>query len=83
MFYSSLVEKEFSEAELGDVVLGPEDLYKEFLLRGYEYGRRFQGIRAMNNDGSAGLLRWDEEDRNWVAFLDSFLQTSIAGQPSS
>lgn len=33
------------------LTLNEKDIYKEFLLRGYEYGPTFQGIKASNVSG--------------------------------
>lgn len=59
------------------VELDTEDAYKEFLLRGYEYGPAFRGIFHTCNSGEKGTLYWTG---NWVTFLDSLLQTALLAE---
>uniref|UniRef100_A0AC35U6Z3 Carrier domain-containing protein n=1 Tax=Rhabditophanes sp. KR3021 TaxID=114890 RepID=A0AC35U6Z3_9BILA len=59
------------------IELGTEDAYKEFLLRGYEYGPSFRGIYKTCNSGERGTLYWNG---NWVTFLDSLLQTALLAE---
>ncbi|MCP9266501.1 Fatty acid synthase [Dirofilaria immitis] len=40
------------------IELDTEDAYKEFLLRGYEYGQAFRGIYRACNSGERGMLYW-------------------------
>uniref|UniRef100_A0AC35TUX3 Carrier domain-containing protein n=1 Tax=Rhabditophanes sp. KR3021 TaxID=114890 RepID=A0AC35TUX3_9BILA len=61
------------------IELDSEDSYKEFLLRGYEYGEAFRGIYKTCNSGERGTLYWNG---NWVTFLDSLLQTSLLSERS-
>lgn len=56
-FVSSLDEKD-KKRIMKDIAIDREsltinqkDIYKEFLLRGYEYGSTFQGIKASNVSG--------------------------------
>uniref|UniRef100_UPI00398F77C5 fatty acid synthase n=1 Tax=Pristiophorus japonicus TaxID=55135 RepID=UPI00398F77C5 len=58
--------------------LSPVDIYKELRLRGYEYGKNFQGILESNNTGDKGKLLWS---RNWVTLLDTMLQMIVVGLP--
>uniref|UniRef100_A0A1I8BMW0 Fatty acid synthase n=1 Tax=Meloidogyne hapla TaxID=6305 RepID=A0A1I8BMW0_MELHA len=57
--------------------LDTDDAYKEFLLRGYEYGQAFRGIYRACNSGERGTLYWTG---NWVTFLDSLLQTALLAE---
>uniref|UniRef100_A0A7E4UMS9 Fatty acid synthase n=1 Tax=Panagrellus redivivus TaxID=6233 RepID=A0A7E4UMS9_PANRE len=59
------------------IELDTEDAYKEFLLRGYEYGENFRGIYRTCNSGEKGTLYWRG---NWVTFLDSLLQTALLAE---
>ncbi|XP_054609993.1 fatty acid synthase isoform X1 [Dunckerocampus dactyliophorus] len=52
------------------------DVYKELRLRGYDYGKTFQGILEANNAGDIGMLQWTG---NWVTFLDTMLQMIVVG----
>lgn len=52
------------------------DIYKELRLRGYDYGKTFQGILESNNAGDKGKLEWTG---NWVTFLDTMLQMMVVG----
>uniref|UniRef100_A0A8C7CZE9 Fatty acid synthase n=1 Tax=Oncorhynchus kisutch TaxID=8019 RepID=A0A8C7CZE9_ONCKI len=55
--------------------LTAHDIYKELRLRGYDYGKTFQGILESNNAG-VGKLQWTG---NWVTFLDTMLQMIVVG----
>ncbi|KAL3097970.1 hypothetical protein niasHT_027515 [Heterodera trifolii] len=75
-YYSDLKAIQTSEvAERTE--LDTEDAYKEFLLRGYEYGQAFKGIYRTCNSGERGTLYWTG---NWVTFLDSLLQTALLAE---
>lgn len=56
-FVSSLNEKDKKRItndiaiDRDSLTLNEKDIYKEFLLRGYEYGSTFQGIKASNVSG--------------------------------
>lgn len=54
------------------------EIYKELRLRGYEYGKTFQGILESNIAGDQGVLQWSG---NWVVFLDTMLQMIVMGIP--
>ncbi|XP_043924165.1 fatty acid synthase [Protopterus annectens] len=69
---TSLVHTE-SDSEFS---LTTGDVYKELRLRGYDYGKTFQGILDTNNAGTRGNLHWDG---NWVTFLDTMLQMIVIG----
>ncbi|XP_066560722.1 fatty acid synthase [Amia ocellicauda] len=56
--------------------LAASDIYKELRLRGYDYGKTFQGILESNNAGDRGQLQWTG---NWVTFLDTMLQMIVVG----
>ncbi|XP_071781118.1 fatty acid synthase [Centroberyx gerrardi] len=56
--------------------LTAHDIYKELRLRGYDYGKTFQGILESNNAGDSGKLQWSG---NWVTFLDTMLQMIVVG----
>eukprot|EP00062_Callorhinchus_milii_P004539 gi/632943010/ref/XP_007886730.1/ PREDICTED: fatty acid synthase [Callorhinchus milii] len=56
--------------------LSSGDIYKELRLRGYDYGKTFQGILESNNAGDTGKILWTG---NWVTFLDTMLQMIVVG----
>ncbi|KAJ0060389.1 hypothetical protein NL108_010160, partial [Boleophthalmus pectinirostris] len=58
--------------------LKASDIYKELRLRGYDYGKTFQGILESNIAGDRGALQWTG---NWVVFLDTMLQMIVLGLP--
>ncbi|XP_039596427.1 fatty acid synthase [Polypterus senegalus] len=60
----------------GKLKLTASDIYKELRLRGYDYGKTFQGILESNNAGDHGKLKWNG---NWVTFLDTMLQMMVLG----
>ncbi|KAL2077918.1 hypothetical protein ACEWY4_025603 [Coilia grayii] len=59
-----------------DPELTSSDIYKELRLRGYDYGKTFQGILESNSTGDQGKLEWNG---NWVSFLDTMLQMIVVG----
>uniref|UniRef100_A0AAY5EZH5 Fatty acid synthase n=1 Tax=Electrophorus electricus TaxID=8005 RepID=A0AAY5EZH5_ELEEL len=65
----SLEVEEAKPLEAGDV-------YKELRLRGYDYGKTFQGILESSSAGDHGKLQWTG---NWVTFLDTMLQMIVLG----
>ncbi|XP_062605841.1 fatty acid synthase-like [Saccostrea cucullata] len=60
--------------------LSLEEVYREFKLRGYEYGAKFCGILKATVNGEEGHLLWEN---NWVAFLDTIMQMSLLSQPGN
>ncbi|XP_076855678.1 fatty acid synthase [Brachyhypopomus gauderio] len=64
------------EVEEPKLLLKAGDIYKELRLRGYDYGKTFQGILESNNAGDHGKLQWTG---NWVTFLDTMLQMIVVG----
>ncbi|KAG9267961.1 fatty acid synthase [Astyanax mexicanus] len=75
-FRSQLEEPVTLEAEDPKLRLKAGDIYKELRLRGYDYGKTFQGILESNNAGDHGKLQWTG---NWVTFLDTMLQMIVVG----
>ena len=64
-YYSDI--KAIETSKIADrIELDTEDAYKEFLLRGYEYGPAFRGIYRTCNSGERGTLYWTG---NWVRRL--------------
>ncbi|XP_066519867.1 fatty acid synthase [Hoplias malabaricus] len=74
--HSQLVEPVAVEKEDPKLRLKSGDIYKELRLRGYDYGKTFQGILESNNAGNQGKLQWTG---NWVSFLDTMLQMIVVG----
>uniref|UniRef100_A0A5S6QNC3 Fatty acid synthase n=1 Tax=Trichuris muris TaxID=70415 RepID=A0A5S6QNC3_TRIMR len=56
------------------IELTTADVYKELLLRGYEYGKSFRCIYQACNAGDRTSILWNG---NWVTFLDALLQTAL------
>ncbi|OTF76917.1 fatty acid synthase-like protein, partial [Euroglyphus maynei] len=56
-----------------------KDVYKEFRLRGYDYGPEFQTINEVlvNDEFSVATVKF----KNWVTFVDGMIQTVIVGRP--
>ncbi|XP_028825311.1 fatty acid synthase [Denticeps clupeoides] len=73
---SQLSEPVGVENEDHKLRLKASDIYKELRLRGYDYGKTFQGILESNNAGDHGKLEWTG---NWVTFLDTMLQMIVVG----
>ena len=61
----------------GALPLSPKEIYKEFRVRGYDYGPTFQGLVEASSDGTRGRIKWTG---NWVTFTDSMLQLAIIGK---
>ena len=59
--------------------LAMKDVYKEFRLRGYDYGPEFQSINevSVNDEFSVATVTF----KNWVTFVDGMIQTVIIGRP--
>ncbi|XP_045464695.1 fatty acid synthase-like [Harmonia axyridis] len=57
-----------------DLPLLGEDIYKDLLLRGYEYGHNFKGIIKSNNAASEGEILWCGK---WSSFLDKVFQFTV------
>ncbi|XP_019721138.1 fatty acid synthase [Hippocampus comes] len=75
-FHSQLNQEALKTSEDPKRKLLAHDVYKELRLRGYEYGKTFQGILESNNAGNNGKLQWMG---NWVTFLDTMLQMIVVG----
>ncbi|XP_025018649.1 fatty acid synthase, partial [Tetranychus urticae] len=58
------------------ITLGPKDIYKEFRVRGYDYGDSFQGLTEALSDGSWGRIK---KTTHWISMADSCLQISLLG----
>ncbi|KAM4525063.1 fatty acid synthase isoform 2-T2 [Odontesthes bonariensis] len=76
-FHSHIHQKTPSDGD-SKMQLKAHDVYKELRLRGYDYGKTFQGILECNNGGDTGKLQWTG---NWVTFLDTMLQMIVVGLP--
>ncbi|GFQ69735.1 fatty acid synthase, partial [Trichonephila clavata] len=61
----------FKNEGIKNLQLNASDVYKEYKLRGYEYGPEFQGIIRADLEGNKSLLKWTGK---WVVFLDSLVQ---------
>ncbi|XP_016385918.1 fatty acid synthase-like [Sinocyclocheilus rhinocerous] len=77
-FHAELNKPMAVDKEDSKLLLKAGDIYKELRLRGYDYGKTFQGILESNNAGDYGKLHWTG---NWVTFLDTMLQMIVVGLP--
>uniref|UniRef100_A0A671PGD7 Fatty acid synthase n=1 Tax=Sinocyclocheilus anshuiensis TaxID=1608454 RepID=A0A671PGD7_9TELE len=77
-FHAELNKPMAVDKEDSKLLLKAGDIYKELRLRGYDYGKTFQGILESNNAGDHGKLHWTG---NWVTFLDTMLQMIVVGLP--
>uniref|UniRef100_A0A673MK06 Fatty acid synthase n=1 Tax=Sinocyclocheilus rhinocerous TaxID=307959 RepID=A0A673MK06_9TELE len=75
-FHAELNKPMAIDKEDPKLLLKSGDIYKELRLRGYDYGKTFQGILESNNPGDYGKLHWTG---NWVTFLDTMLQMIVVG----
>uniref|UniRef100_A0A8D3B9P6 Fatty acid synthase n=1 Tax=Scophthalmus maximus TaxID=52904 RepID=A0A8D3B9P6_SCOMX len=75
-FHSQMSRQASDDYSDPKVKLTTHDIYKELRLRGYDYGKTFQGIFESNNAGDSGKLQWTG---NWVTFLDTMLQMIVVG----
>lgn len=75
-FHSQISQQTANSDSDPKVNLTAHDIYKELRLRGYDYGKTFQGILESNNNGDSGKLQWTG---NWVTFLDTMLQMIVVG----
>uniref|UniRef100_A0AAQ5YJU9 Fatty acid synthase n=1 Tax=Amphiprion ocellaris TaxID=80972 RepID=A0AAQ5YJU9_AMPOC len=76
--FHSQINRESAKDSDPKMKLKSLDIYKELRLRGYDYGKTFQGILESNNTGDSGKLQWTG---NWVTFLDTMLQMIVVGLP--
>ncbi|RUS75295.1 hypothetical protein EGW08_016938, partial [Elysia chlorotica] len=61
-------------------LLFTKEIYREFLLRGYEYGAAFQGIQRASLDATDTDIRWDGR---WISYLDTVLQMYLLSKPGT
>ncbi|KAI4476277.1 hypothetical protein M0804_013731 [Polistes exclamans] len=54
--------------------LNAEDIYKELVLRGYQYSGIFRSMQSASISISKGHVEWKN---NWVAFIDSITHIKI------
>nr|WLV27769.1 fatty acid synthase [Panonychus citri] len=73
-----ILEETLAEPTKPEVItLSAKDIYKEFRIRGYDYGSTFQGLKEASDDGRKGSISWTG---NWISFADSLLQLGIIGK---
>ncbi|CAL8303726.1 unnamed protein product [Lota lota] len=77
-FHAQVTQAVAENVEDPKMKLTTHDIYKELRLRGYDYGKTFQGILESNNAGDGGKLQWTG---NWVTLLDTMLQMVVVGLP--
>ena len=69
---SSFLDK-IEETE-NKIVFNSMEIYKEFRIRGYDYGTDFRLIREASADGHQANVVFNG---NWITFLDSVMQINI------
>uniref|UniRef100_A0A674MU67 Fatty acid synthase n=1 Tax=Takifugu rubripes TaxID=31033 RepID=A0A674MU67_TAKRU len=75
-FHHQINQPVAHDGENPKMKLTASEIYKELRLRGYDYGKTFQGILESNHAGDKGKLHWTG---NWVTFLDTMLQMLVVG----
>uniref|UniRef100_A0A3Q4I571 Fatty acid synthase n=1 Tax=Neolamprologus brichardi TaxID=32507 RepID=A0A3Q4I571_NEOBR len=76
--FNGEISREAADRSDASMKLNAHEIYKELRLRGYDYGKTFQGILESNTAGDRGKLEWTG---NWVTFLDTMLQMIVLGLP--
>lgn len=71
---SVLVNKPVTE------VLTKDEVYRELIARGYEYGHYFQGVQRSGVEGLDSDILWDGR---WISYLDAVLQMILLGNPDA
>ncbi|KAK3760848.1 hypothetical protein RRG08_034690 [Elysia crispata] len=61
-------------------VLNRDEVYRELICRGYEYGHYFQGVQRSSIEGLDSDILWDGR---WISFLDAVLQMILLGNPDA
>lgn len=75
---SHILDETLAEPSKPEVItLSGKDIYKEFRVRGYDYGTTFQGLKEATDDGRKGTVSWTG---NWISFADNLLQLGIIGR---
>ena len=64
------------ETSSDSLKLTSKEVYKELRLRGYDYGKSFQGVVEAMSDGSKGKVKFLND---WVSFADSCFQIILLG----
>ena len=73
---NDLPKNQFFEAEI-DI----DDIYKDLRVMGYDYGKKFRGLRRIETNDFEILRGEVEWDGNWVPFVDSLFQTMATAMP--
>ncbi len=63
------------------LVLDSYDVYKDFRVRGYDYGPKFKGIQESRSgtfDKVYSKVKWTG---NWISFMDTVLQVELSTVP--
>ena len=55
-----------------------KDVYKEFRLRGYDYGPEFQAVTYIRHVGKS--ISAKVAFKNWITFVDGLIQLAVLGQ---
>jgi type I site-specific restriction endonuclease len=64
-----------------DLTLDTNDVYKQFRVRGYDYGPKFRGIQQVKYEKLNkiyGKIKWTGD---WISFMDSVIQLMSIAMP--
>ncbi|TKS90319.1 Fatty acid synthase [Collichthys lucidus] len=75
-FHSQINQRPSKNSGDPKMKLTANEIYKELRLRGYDYGKTFQGLLESSNAGDTGTLQWTG---SWITFLDTMLQMVVVG----
>ena len=77
----NLINEENVKSSDFEIEIEAKDIYKDLHIMGYDYGPKFQCLKAIktnNFERLDGTIQWEG---NWVTFMDSLLQTMAAAMP--
>ncbi len=63
------------------ITLNSNDVYKEYRIRGYDYGPKFRGIQELRIEDSRKVYGNIEWTGNMIPFMDSLLQSQAIALP--
>ncbi|RUS77019.1 hypothetical protein EGW08_015221, partial [Elysia chlorotica] len=66
--------------KVGFQILTKDEVYRELIARGYEYGHCFQGVQRSGVEGEDSDILWDGR---WISYLDAVLQMILLGNPDA
>jgi hypothetical protein len=63
------------------ITLDSHDVYKEYRIRGYDYGPKFRGIQELRIEDSKKVYGSIEWTGNMIPFMDSLIQSQAIALP--